>query len=120
MGHNYKRMDIWTDSMALVNEIYDVTVNFPPFEVYSLASQMQRAAVSVPSNIAEGAGKGSDKDFAHFLSHSLGSLYELETQLLIAAGRKYFSQECADRLLQQTCSLQKRVSAFREKLISTK
>ncbi len=63
-------MNIWQDSMDLVDKIYNATIHFPQSELYGLASQMQRAAVSIPSNIAEGAGKGSDKDFAHFLGHA--------------------------------------------------
>ncbi len=113
-------MDIWNDSMDLVDKIYAITTKFPPFEIYSLASQMQRAAVSIPSNIAEGAGKGTDKDFAHFLSHALGSLFELETQVLITQRRAYIIDEQAKEILDLILSLQKRVRGFKKSLTDNK
>ena len=70
--------------MKLTAEVYRGTISFPRHELYGLSSQMRRAAVSVPSNIAEGKGHRSDKEFSHFLYHARGSLLELETQLLIA------------------------------------
>ncbi len=114
MKHNHKKLDIWIDGMTLVDDIYNITTSFPKFEIYGLASQMQRAAVSIPSNIAEGAGKGSDKEFAHFLGHALGSLFELETQVLIAIRRQYIAEET--NLLENILSLQKRVRVFKDKL----
>ncbi len=109
-------MDIWTDGITLVDHIYDITKSFPREEMFGLSSQMQRAAVSVPSNIAEGAGKGSDKEFVRFLSHAVGSLYELETQVIIAVHRNYIAEEQSNHLIEDIISLQKRVSAFRDKL----
>ncbi len=114
--HNHKNMDIWSDGINLVNHIYDATKNFPKEEMFSLASQMQRAAISIPSNIAEGAGKGTDKEFVRFLSHSIGSLYELETQVIIASCRSYLNEEQLTNLCDEIVSLQKRISAFRNKL----
>ena len=87
--HNFRKLDIWIDSVELADIVYTVTANFPRQEIYGLASQMQRAAVSIPSNIAEGSAKSSDKEFSRFLSISLGSLYELETQVVIASRRGY-------------------------------
>ncbi|MFQ5756444.1 MAG: four helix bundle protein [Acidiferrobacterales bacterium] len=83
--------------MALVNDIYRVTAAFPREEVFGLTSQMRRAAVSIPSNIAEGAARVGDKEFIQFLSIARGSLSELETQVLIARDLAYIENE--DKLL---------------------
>ena len=86
---SHRDLDAWKKSIGLVSEIYLLTKKFPPDELYGLTSQMRRAAVSVPSNIAEGAARGSSKEFSRFLSISLGSLAEMETQLLIAENLNY-------------------------------
>jgi four helix bundle protein len=86
-GH--KDLDVWKKSMALVLDVYKSTQNFPTHELYGLTSQMRRSAVSIPSNIAEGAARNSEKEFIRFLYISLGSLAELETQLIIAHELKY-------------------------------
>lgn len=111
--HNFRKLDIWLDGVELADTVYSLTDSFPRPEVYGLASQMQRAAVSVPSNIAEGSGKGSDRDFARFLSISLGSLFELETQVEIAYRRGYISTENYYSLLPKVESLQKRIYNLR-------
>ncbi|GAB7027924.1 four helix bundle protein [Geotalea toluenoxydans] len=80
---------VWQEAMALVKEIYQVTAGFPKEEIYALTSQMRRAAVSIPSNIAEGAARTGDKEFLQFLSITRGSLSELETQVMIAADLGY-------------------------------
>ena len=80
----YRDLDVWKLSLQLVADIYRLTETFPRFEVYGLASQMQRAAVSIPSNIAEGSGRKTTKDFVHFLYVAKGSMLELETQIEIA------------------------------------
>lgn len=97
-GH-YKDLLVWRKAMNLAHAIYLVTEQFPKRETYGLADQMRRAAVSVPSNIAEGQGYASRREFLRFLRHSRGSLFELETQLRIAARLKYFPQTEAQRLL---------------------
>ena len=81
---SHKDLDAWKKSMDLVDSIYKITKSFPNEELYSLTNQMRRAAVSVPSNIAEGAARGSKKEFIRFLYIALGSLSELETQFIIA------------------------------------
>lgn len=88
------RLDAWKEAMALVKAVYEATHAFPREELYGLSQQMRRAAVSIPSNLAEGAARTSKKEFAQFLSIAKGSLSELETQLLIAAELKYMSHEC--------------------------
>jgi four helix bundle protein len=84
MAGSYRDLVAWQKSLDLVVEIYRITEHFPKSEIYGLTSQLRRAAVSVPSNIAEGQAHFSKQEFRHFLRHSRGSLAELETQLLIA------------------------------------
>jgi len=85
--------------MKLANQTYRVTANFPKHELYGLSQQMRRAAVSVPSNIAEGKGHRSDKGFVNFLFHARGSLLELETQVEIARDLKYLPEEESEHML---------------------
>lgn len=88
---SYKELIVWKKSMDLVREIYLITEQFPKNEVYGLASQMQRAAVAIPSNIAEGYLRGHRKEYVQFLSVALGSAAELETQLLICKSLSKFN-----------------------------
>jgi len=88
--------------MDLVSLLYDATDDFPKRETYSLTDQMRRAAVSIPSNIAEGQAHFSRREFRHFLRHSCGSLAELETQILIAQRRNYLSESKTKGLLGRT------------------
>ena len=82
--HNFRQLTIWKDAMKLAKAVYTVTGSFPSQEKYGLTSQINRAVVSVASNIAEGSSRGTDKDFRHFLSIAIGSLFELETQIILA------------------------------------
>lgn len=81
---NHKDLEVWKESMLLAKEVYLLTKTFPKEELYGITSQIRRSAVSVPSNIAEGAARSSDKEFIQFLYISLGSLTEMETQLLLS------------------------------------
>ena len=85
----HKDLKLWKSSIDLVKEVYKLTYGFPKEELYGLTSQLRRASISVPSNIAEGAGRKSQKDFVRFLNFSKGSLSELETQLIIAEELNY-------------------------------
>jgi four helix bundle protein len=87
---NHKELDVWKESIKLVSELYKLTNHLPDIERFGLASQIRRAAVSVPSNIAEGAARNSDKELIQFLYISLGSLSELETLTIIGNNLKYF------------------------------
>ena len=89
----HKDLDVWKTSIEMVTKLYQLTQIFPKEELYGLTNQMRRAAVSVPSNIAEGAGRNSSKEFLQFLNFSTGSLSELETQLIIAYNLKYINDE---------------------------
>lgn len=93
MNRAHKKLDVWQESVALATHIYEITEAFPKSEVYGLASQMRRAAVSVPSNIAEGAARLSSKEFAQFLNIAGGSLSELDTQIEIAYNLNYITIE---------------------------
>ena len=86
---DHKDLDVWKKGMELVEKIYSISSAFPDSERYGLTSQIRRAAVSIPSNIAEGAARKSDKELLQFISISLGSLAEIETQYLIAVRLKY-------------------------------
>jgi four helix bundle protein len=85
----HQDLEVWKDSIELTKDIYLLTENFPKFEQFALSSQMQRAVVSIASNIAEGAARGSDKDFIKFLYYSTGSTSELETQIIISEKLDY-------------------------------
>jgi four helix bundle protein len=88
----FRDLKIWVKGMEIVKKTYRITNKFPKFEEYALASQMRRAAISIPSNIAEGFGRKSKKEFHQFLHISLGSLFELETQVEIAFEQKYLEK----------------------------
>jgi four helix bundle protein len=92
-GRGHYKLEAWKVSRALVKSIYLLTQSFPKEEVFGLTSQMRRAAVSIPSNIAEGAARAGNKEFAQFLNMARGSLSELETQLLIACDLEYMSSD---------------------------
>ena len=96
---SYQDLETWKQAMALVVEVYRVTKLFPKEELFGLTSQVRRAAVSIPSNIAEGQGRDSTKEFLHHLSIAYGSLCEAETQILIAKKLDYLGQQDYESLL---------------------
>ena|SRR5437870_3941173 len=96
---SFRDLRVWQDAMRLTTEIYRSTTDFPTHETYGLTQQIRRAAVSVPSNIAEGKGHRSDKEFVHFRLHARGSLLELQTQLMIAEQLQYLSTPKSELLL---------------------
>lgn len=98
ISSSFQDLRIWQESMDLTVEIYRGTSGFPRHEIYGLTSQKRRAAVSIPSNIAEGKEHRSDPEFVRFLFHARGSLLELQTQILIARRLEYLSEEKADEL----------------------
>ena len=102
--------------MELVSESYKLTRSFPKFETYGLISQMNRCAVSIPSNISEGTSKSSDKHFSNYLEHSLGSAFEWETQLNVAFNERYISEENFKELEQKVKQIQKMISSFKSGL----
>ena len=90
---SYKDLLIWQKGIKIVSLIYQLVKSFPQEELYALSNQLKRASVSVPSNIAEGYGRNSEKSFSHFLDISRGSLFEIETQLIIAKELGFISDE---------------------------
>ncbi|MDD3897142.1 MAG: four helix bundle protein [Candidatus Peribacteraceae bacterium] len=113
---SYKKLQVWQKSMCLARHAYVLTNKFPKDELYCLTSQIRRAAISIPSNIAEGSQRGSDKEFARFLLIARGSLVELETQLLLAESFGY----CESGELRKVFSLIEEISrmlySFRSQL----
>ena len=99
MVQSYRDLVAWNKAMELVTEIYRVTQKFPKEELFGLMSQIRRAAISIPSNIAEGKGRLSKGEFRQFLGNARRSLAELETQILIAQNLNYFDEAGATRLL---------------------
>lgn len=112
MSGGYRDLRVWQHAMELVFRIYAVTKSFPKHELYGLISQMQRAAVSVTSNIAEGKGRTGNKELGHFLSNARGSLHELETQVLIAAHLGYFSANVEKDLLERIADIGRMLSGL--------
>jgi four helix bundle protein len=99
MSASFKDLRVRQENMKFAVEVYRVTTQFPRHELYGLSQQLRRAAVSVPSNIAEGKGHRSDREFGHFLLHARGSLLEVQTQVMIAQELQYLRSEEAQRLL---------------------
>jgi four helix bundle protein len=105
MAQSYKQLIAWRKAMDLVTEIYRVTRNFPRDEMYSLTSQLRRAAVSIPSNIAEGQARYSRREFYRFLTIARGSLAEIETQITIAKSLEYLTSASNNLLLFKVAEL---------------
>jgi four helix bundle protein len=110
--HNFKRLDIWAKSLQLVKDTYSAIKIFPSAERFGLTSQIQRAVVSIPANIAEGSAKSSDKDFSRFLEISLGSAFELETLVIIAKELGYLTMLSFDALEAEILEVQKMLKSF--------
>ena len=114
--HKYKELKIWQIAITLVAEIYQITAAFPDKEGFGLIRQINRAAVSIPSNIAEGDGRNSTKEFIHFLSIAHASSYETETQLIISHNLNYISKNELDVLVEKINEWQKMSYAFQQRL----
>lgn len=113
--HNYKNLKIWKLGLDIANEVSDLLVNFPTHEKYDLSSQLSRCSVSMPSNIAEGSAR-TEKSFSHFLDVSLGSSFELGTQLLVAKHRNYINQQELENLDKKIQEFQKMTMGFQNGL----
>ena len=95
----HKDLEVWKNSIDLVTSVYEITKTFPKYELYGLTSQIRRSAVSIPSNIAEGAGRNHNKEFIQFLYIALGSLAELETQLIISNKIQFLNEEFLNEII---------------------
>jgi four helix bundle protein len=113
---SYRDLNVWKAAVELVICVYRRTEKFPKHEVFGLAGQIQRSAVSIPSNVAEGHARASDKEFHHFLSISLGSLAELETQLIIAEKLDYIKSESMNELLAKSDELGKMLKSLQKRV----
>lgn len=108
--NNFRELSIWKDAMEIAKTVMSMSRSFPSEEKYGLISQINRSAVSTPSNIAEGCGRNSSKEFCQFLSIALGSSYELETQLILAESFGYLKKVQLDELLGTITKNQKMIS----------
>jgi len=113
---SFKDLIVWQKGIELVNEIYKVTKHFPKEELYGLTSQTRRAAVSVPANIAEGWGRGTTKNYIQFLEISRGSLYELNTLIIISYNQEYISKETCDEIENRLNEIGRMLNALINKL----
>lgn len=115
MRHNYKNLKIWQLGIEIANDISDVLLNFPKHERFDLSSQLSKCSVSIPSNIAEGSSR-TDKSFSHFIDISLGSSFELITQLIVAKHRKYISESVFNQLENKIEEFQRMTMSFQNGL----
>lgn len=114
--HNYKELKVWTKAIDLSTLVYEITKSFPKDERFGIVSQLRRCSVSISSNIAEGAGRGSDNEFRHFLNMTFGSCAELETQLIISHRLKYLNDDDYNALSSGLTEIQKIVFTLIRKL----
>jgi four helix bundle protein len=104
-GQTYRDLTVWQKAIDLVESVYRTTQGWPKEELYGLTNQVRRAAVSVPSNVAEGQGRHSPKEFLHHLSIAEGSLHEVETHLLISYRLRYIDEASCDALMYRTAKV---------------
>lgn len=118
-GQSYRDLLVWQKSMRLVTETYKITQSFPKTELFGLTSQLKRAIVSVPSNIGEGQGRNSVKEFVYHLSVAYGSLMEAETQtqIQIAANLAFVEQAVADKLIEKAAEIGKMLNGLSKSLV---
>jgi four helix bundle protein len=107
--HDYKKLDVWNESVSLVTEIYVLTNSFPNSEKFGIVNQINRSAVSIPSNIAEGAGRLSQKEFVQFLGYAIASSFELETQLIIAWNLNYIETKQKEEVIEKLNIIQRKI-----------
>ena len=115
--HNYKEMKIWQKARKQVKAVYRISKKLPKEELYGLTSQIRRAAVSIPANIAEGAGRGTDRDFCHFLDIARGSLFELDTLLILSSDLEYVSEEELNPVFDSINEIIKMMVSFQSRLV---
>ncbi len=113
---DYRDLIVWQKAMDLVETIYRTTAAFPREEIYGLTSQIRRAAISIPSNIAEGNGRNTTRDYVHFLGMAYGSVKEVETQVLIAERLRYINSSDSNRLVQMTTEIARLISGLANSL----
>lgn len=117
--HRYRHLNFWSNSKELSIDVYRLTAGFPKEEKFGIVDQMRRASVSIPSNIAEGSSRNTNKDFKRFLGYSMGSAYELETQLEISKDLSFLTSKDYEVLSLQLLSVIKQMSKFRTNCLSS-
>ena len=115
----FRDLLIWQKSMALITNCYTISANFPKEEQFGLTSQIRRCAISIPSNIAEGFGRGTNKEYYRFLTISLGSLFEFQTQIEIAYNLNYITLENFNKLYENSRELERMLTSFMNKIKDT-
>lgn len=116
--NRYKNLKIWKRGVNLATEIYKITSKYPKGERYGIVSQLRRCVVSISSNIAEGAGRSSNKQYKHFLNIAYGSSYELETQLIISTNLEFIDEVTCEKLCSELIEIQKMIYTFSKTLSS--
>jgi len=116
--HRYKDLTVWQKAMELVVDLYRITEKFPLKERYGLITQMKRCAISIPSTIAEGAGRNTNKDFDHFLAISLGSSFELHSQLVLSNRLGYVELEVVEKMEVELTHIQNMIVKLKKSLNS--
>ncbi len=111
-ARDFRKYTVWQEAVDFATYVYDVSSKMPWFEKKGLCDQLQRAAVSISSNIAEGAARATDADFARFLDFALGSAFEVETQLTIAKNVKYIDDSLYERLIQKLSSVERQLNGL--------
>jgi four helix bundle protein len=114
--HNFKELIIWQKARKLVKDVYVVVKSFPDDEKFGIISQIKRASVSIPANIAEGAGRNTDKDFGRFLDIANGSSYELETLIILSSDLEYLNKSDFEIIIDKIKEVQKMIYSFRNKI----
>lgn len=115
-NHSYKKLKIWEKAMNITKKTYKISKKLPKEETYGLTSQMRRSAVSIPSNIAEGSQRKTDKDFANFISIAKGSLVEMETQLILSKELEFLNENELIDLFKSISELDKMLYSFYQRL----
>ena len=118
-ARNFRDYKVWQDAVEFSTYLYKIADSMPWFEKKGLCGQVQRAAVSIASNIAEGAARPSDNDFAHFLDISLGSAFEVETQLLIAKNIAYIDNDTYNQIIQRLSEIERQLHGLINKIRKT-
>lgn len=114
--HNFKELNVWQEAVTLCKQVFVITKQFPDEEKYGLKSQIRRCCVSIPSNIAEGCGRESSKEFNQFLSIAVGSCFELETQLILAVDFEYISTSQFQEITEKLQKIQKMLNKLKQSI----
>ena len=114
--HNFEKLIFWQKSVSLAKQIYIICQEIHNDEKYGLVSQIKRSAISIPSNIAEGSGRNSNKEFNHFLAIALGSAFELHTQLILIKELHILEHEKINEIIQKVVEIEKMIYSFKNNL----